>query len=509
MYKELAEQCIRCKMKRKHFMEVSMGPVSQHQLSVAPPMWAAQCDLFGPCRVYVPGYERETRGRKALATEVHVVVFVCPSTRLVNLQVIEGKDAGFILEAVTRLACEMGVPKFLMVDDDSTVHKALRELEVDIKDLQFKLHTEKGITFDICPVQGHNKHGQVERTIRSIQQSLNDCGIKKLRLHATSLQTLLKLVENTYNNTPLGYRHGRDADNGPILKTISPNMMRMGHNNERALDGNIRLPLGGYEMVEKVDKMYQAWYKLWRDSVVPKLILKPKWFKTDEHLQPGDLVYYEKDSGKTTSPWVMGMVQQVERGRDGLVREATIVYRNHGETFNRVTNRAVRSLVKIFSIDEGCIQEDLAEVQRRIDRLRAAPPPVDQDRQPGPDVQPAVFQVDVQEEEEEPTLRPADGGLFRTSNLSKPVIAACKKCCCLEHCKMNSHHTKTWDKANLMTNSIKFNTFLVPNQFLNYDDDYDVYQGQTDGGDNIKNTEGYRDTLTELMMNKNINIDSL
>ena len=236
-------------------MEVSMGPVSQHQLSVAPPMWAAQCDLFGPCTVYVPGYERETRGRKALATEVHVVVFVCPSTRLVNLQVIEGKDAGFILEAVTRLACEMGVPKFLMVDDDSTVHKALRELEVDIRDLQFKLHTEKGITFDICPVQGHNKHGQVERTIRSIQESLNDCGIKKLRLHATSLQTLLKLVENTYNNAPLGYRHGRDADNGPVLKTISPNMMRMGHNNERALDGNMRLPVGGYEMVEKVEKM--------------------------------------------------------------------------------------------------------------------------------------------------------------------------------------------------------------------------------------------------------------
>ena len=83
--------------------------------------------------MHVPGYERETRGRKALATEVHVVVFVCPSTGLVNLQVIEGKDAGFILEAVTRLACEMGVPKFLMVDDDSTVHKALRELEVDIR----------------------------------------------------------------------------------------------------------------------------------------------------------------------------------------------------------------------------------------------------------------------------------------------------------------------------------------------------------------------------------------
>ena len=201
-------------------------------------------------------------------------------------------------------------------------------------------------------------------------------------------------------------------------------------------------------------------------------------------------MYYEKDSGKATSPWVMGMVQQVERGRDELVREATIVYRNHGETFNRVTNRAVRSLVKIFSIDKGCIKEDLAEVQRRIDRLRAAPPPVGQDRRLGPDVRPAALQFDVQEEDDEPTLRPADEGRFRTGYLSNPVIAACKKCCCLEHCKMNSHHTKTWDKANLLTNSNKFNTFLVPNQFPNYDYDcdYDVYRSQTDSDDNIKKT---------------------
>jgi hypothetical protein len=350
---QMEMECIRCKLKRKHFMEVTMGPVSQHQLSVAPPMWAAQCDLFGPCTVYVHGYERETRGRKALATEVHVMVFVCPSTRLVNLQVIEGKNSGCILEGVTRLACEVGVPKYLMVDDDAAIHKALRELQVDLRDLKYQLHSEKGIIFDVCPVSGHNMHGQVERTIRSIQESLNDCGIKKLRLHATSLQTLLKLVENTYNNAPLGYSHGRDADNGPILKTISPNMMRMGHNNERALDGNFRLPVGGYEMVEKVDRMYQAWYKLWRDSVVPKLIRKPKWFKTDKHLKPGDLVYYEKDSGKVTSPWVMGIVDQVLRGPDGLIREAVIVFRNHGETFNRLTNRAVRSLVRIFSIDDG------------------------------------------------------------------------------------------------------------------------------------------------------------
>ena len=84
-----------------------MGPVSQHQLSVAPPMLAAQLDLFGPCLTYVPGYERQTRNRKALATEVHMMVFACPVTRIVNLQVIEGKDTSCIMDEITRLSCKI------------------------------------------------------------------------------------------------------------------------------------------------------------------------------------------------------------------------------------------------------------------------------------------------------------------------------------------------------------------------------------------------------------------
>ena len=130
------------------------------------------------------------------------MVFACPVTRIVNLQVIEGKDTSCILDGLTRLACEIGVPKYLLIDGDDAIHKAFRELEVDIRDMVFQLHREKGIVVDICPVNGHYQHGQVERVIRSVQESLTDCGVQKLRLHATGLQTFLKLVENTYNNAP-------------------------------------------------------------------------------------------------------------------------------------------------------------------------------------------------------------------------------------------------------------------------------------------------------------------
>ena len=515
LYREIGEECIKCKMKRKHFLEVSMGPVSQHQLAVAPPMWAAQVDLFGPCTVYVPGYERETRARKALATEVHVMVFACPVTRIVNLQVIEGKDTGCILEGVTRLSCEIGIPKYLLIDGDDAQKKAFNELEVNIRDLKYQLHKEKGIVFDVCPVSGHNQHGQVERVIKSVQESLDDCGVKNLRLHATGLQTFLKLVENTYNNAPYGFSHGRDADNGSILKTISPNMMRVGRNNERSLEGNFRLPAGGYEMVDKVDKLYKAWYSLWKDAVVPKLIRQPKWFKTDKHLKPGDMVYYERDPSKLGSVWVMGRVDQVIRSSDGLIREAVVVYRNHKESFNRLTTRAVRSLVRIFSVDEDCIQEDLAELQKRIDRLNQLEGDGHDDVRAGlVDLQQVLQQVDLNVAKSSILYQvlmtnTGDTALGETVELvplsqEQAVLEGiptmnkcCRKCCCLSHCRLSNHHTVIWKKAKEFTNPFVMSTMLyVEDEAM---EEFSIEEEQL----NFSDEKMMEDSLTDLLMNVN------
>ena len=59
----------------------------------------------------------------------------------------------------------------------------------------------------------------------------------------------------------------------------------------------------------------------------------------------------------------MGRVDQVVRGKDSLIRELTVAYRNSTESFDKITNRAVRSLVKLFSVDEDCVQKDLKELQ--------------------------------------------------------------------------------------------------------------------------------------------------
>ena len=61
------------------------------------------------------------------------------------------------------------------------------------------------------------------------------------------------------------------------------------------------------------------------------------------------------------------MVDGVEKSSDGLIRKAHVKYRNSNEETDRLTYRAVRSLVVIHRADETSVMEELAEVSSFAD----------------------------------------------------------------------------------------------------------------------------------------------
>ena len=225
------------------------------------------------------------------------------------------------------------------------------------------------MVFETCSVGGHDTHGKVERTIRSIQEGLEDIGLSKMRLPAMGVQTLCKQIENTYNNLPLGFRFDRSHDNTPILKMLVPNMLRVGRINSRALDGPVRLSGDNVKMIGRIQETYEAWYRIWCEVYVPKLITQKAGFKTSRDLKPDDLVYFQKKQGELSSPWTMGKIDQVIRGRDGVIRKVYVKYRNANEDFDRVTDRSTRRLIKLYSADDPDLHIDLSKVQSRIDEL--------------------------------------------------------------------------------------------------------------------------------------------
>jgi hypothetical protein len=222
LYREIGENCPRCAIKRKKYLEAAFGPIRESQLTIAPPFYFVQMDLFGHVKVYVQGRERNTKsGLKALDSKCWIMVTVCPTTRLVNMQVLERSLADEIISGVTRLSCKIGIPKKLFIDQDRASICGMEQVQFNINGLQHQLERQNGVDFEVCPVLGHNQHGHVERIIHSVQESFNYCGLLTSRYTATTLQTLAKLVENNYNNLPLGYHHHETAGKNPMLKMIT------------------------------------------------------------------------------------------------------------------------------------------------------------------------------------------------------------------------------------------------------------------------------------------------
>ena len=367
LYKEIGDNCVWCRMKRKRFVDVPMGLISDYQLNVSPPFWVSQADIFGPIHVFVPGFERKTRNRQVVEAKTWVLVFVCPVTRLINLQVIEKSDSSGIVEGLTRLSCEVGVPKVILIDQDSALIKALTEVEFEFVTAKLEVHRALGIEFATCPVSGHNMHGQVERRIRTVQESLEEAGLKQKSLHATGLQTMLKLVENQINNLPIGYSFGRDQDNTSLLKMLTPNMMRVGRSNERSLNGPMKLVNAPSDLLKQVQDTYEAWFRVWNTVYLPKLMFQPKWWRQEVDLKENDVVLFRKHDSDVSSPWILGTIEQLVVGRDGLARRAILKHKNAAEDTPRLTDRHVRKLVKVWSVEDQSIEEDLAAVHRKLE----------------------------------------------------------------------------------------------------------------------------------------------
>ena len=222
---------------------------------------------------------------------------------------------------------------------------------------------------------------------------------------------------NDINNIPLGFSYGRDVDNTPLLKLITPNLLKIGRLNSRALQGPVRFPTGPKDLMVKVEQTYDAFFKVWNATMVPKLLPQPKWFKECPELKPGDIIYFQKTENELSSDWTVGQVHYVTRSKDGVIRRVCVKYFNHTENKPRYTDRAVRSLVRLFNIEDSYFMNDMAKVDKLIAELKSDEVPVPSK------VAPTKLQ------------RNKDG----TYKIKSSVATVCK-CCCHSHCRFSIHN---------------------------------------------------------------------
>ena len=199
----------------------------------------------------------------------------------------------------------------------------------------------------------------------------------------------------------------------------------MGRLGTRIPVGPFLLPSGPSDIINSVQKLYTAWYSVWMDTLLVKLLREsqPKWFHSDQDLQVGDFVYFRKgEASAFKGPWSLGQVDEVVVGPDLAVRRAVVRYFNAGENTPQLTDRSVRSLVRLFNVDEGGWRSDMEKIRKICEETK-----LDLTTQPDSPAKPQ----------------------------RNPSSTLCRSCCCQGHetlcmhtsrpARVKTHDSHTWD----------------------------------------------------------------
>ena len=359
LFRAIGEDCVKCKKMRKKFLEVEMGALHDSQITVSPIFFATMVDCFGPLKCYCPGYERVTRGGEK-TYKVWMMVFCCMATGTINVQVVETQDTDGLMTGFNRFFAEETVPKFMFPDKGSSLLKSLQEMEGAAIDMEFRLSEQRGIAFKACLPQGHSAHGRVERVIRSLQESLEAAEVPKERLTATGWQTVAKGIQNAYNSLPLGTYYRRGEENVSIMDVLTPNLLK-GKVATRAPAGLFEVERDIGRHLDKVQTLFRSWYQVWNTLYLPQLLLRSKWFQTtDQDIKEDTIVLFKKTESAMSIEWVLGKVEAVRTGRDGLARECVILYKSTGETDRmQIVERPIREVVRLFDVGDTNLLQDI------------------------------------------------------------------------------------------------------------------------------------------------------
>ena len=184
------------------------------------------------------------------------------------------------------------------------------------------------------------------------------------RLSILQWETIIVQFANTINDLPLAL--GNIVTYFENMDLWTPNRLRLGRINDRSPVFPMNVTSDPKRIIQENGKIFDVWFQAWLISHVPKLMDRPKWYSTDRDMQISDIVLFLKQEGALAKTYQYGMVHEIEKGKDGLVRKASIKYRNSNGNIDRFTWRSVRQLVIIRPVDEISFMEELAAIANYV-----------------------------------------------------------------------------------------------------------------------------------------------
>ncbi len=339
-----------CKNKRcrpLHMFKVRESTLPPFRVDHSEPFLHSSFDICGPCQVKHKCDLKECPHPKY--SKAYIGVFCCNSTRYIHVEALEDMTAKAVLAAFERFFGRRGMPISMITDQGRQIVSVKKELE----DLWARINTKKiqeeiaprGIKWHLTNVYAPNENSLAESSVKLTKTSLLKT-FKHGHLSFRDFETALIGCEVIINQRPLGYLR---EDSNELLP-VSPCDLLCGrklsvipedHRKEtkkttelsRMMKHRQRLITNFWRRFDNDYLENLSYFRLWRENRVSEL-------------QPG-AVCQIIDKLSPRGKFVLGIVTEVHRGRDGHVRAATLRL-----TSGATTRRNIRQLALFETVDK-------------------------------------------------------------------------------------------------------------------------------------------------------------
>ena len=244
-----------------------------------------------------------------------------------HIEIAYSLSTDSFLCCLTRFVSRRGVPKKIVSDNGTNFKGAERELRDDLKKLdQKKIQAccaQKAIEWNFIPPSAPHMGGVWERMVRTVKDVLKVIAGGRL-LDDEGLQTVMLEAERIVNGRPLTPISSDPTD----LEVLTPNKVLLLRGNA-SLSQGVFCPEDNYlrKRYRQAQQLADVFWERFRKEYIPLLQARSKWIFVQRDICVGDVVLVV-DELLPRGQWPLGLVVDVHKSRDGLIRSVDVRYDN-------------------------------------------------------------------------------------------------------------------------------------------------------------------------------------
>lgn len=345
-------KCNRCYRFSAKPAQQLMGDLPSSRVTPSRAFSHSAVDYAGPVTIKM----RNGPGKQILF-KGYVSIFVCMATRAIHLELVGQLTSDAFISAFKRFVSRRGQVTDVYSDNGTNFVGAVEimsenhRLAMMATEIEYsELLANDGVTWHFSPPSAPHFNGLAEAGVRSTKYHLRRI-VGSHYLTYEELYTVLCQIEAVLNSRPISALTDEFSD----FTVLTPGHFIMG-----AAPISVPAPIlmnineNRLSRWQLMEKMCQDFWKSWSSEYLPSMQQRPRWQSIQDNLSVGQMVIIRQDNMPPTK-WLLGRIESIHPGNDGLVRVATV------RTQNSVLKRPVVKLCPLPSPSLSLLEDKIQE----------------------------------------------------------------------------------------------------------------------------------------------------